>query len=101
MSEAIYARRAQRTDRESLPQTITVHEGLNRGFVGTIVTCGPERVGLVERPVRQNFLMHGARGYEDKSPNPSFPGGLNQTQRPQNIGLDEAQEIPFRASKAS
>ena len=66
VSQAIDARRAGAADRHPFAMAVTVNERLDRRLVGTVMAMRPERMGLVERTIRQDPVVHRTGGDEDE-----------------------------------
>ena len=44
---------------------------------------------LVERPIVEQFFMHGTGGDEHEPPHGGLSGGLNQFERAEHVSFDE------------
>ena len=97
--DAVHAGRPQRTNRVALSQPITVDELLDGRLVGTVVTCGPERMRFIQRPVVEDLLVDSTGRDEDESAHTGCPCCFDQPQSSHDVLFDELDRIAVPATK--
>src|SRR5206468_2440030 len=101
VSQPVNARRSKRADGKALAEPVTVHERLDGRLVGTVVALGPERMGLVERAIREDPVVHGTRGDEDESADLRRSRRLDEAESSCDIGLNEVDQVSLGAAESS
>ena len=101
VSKAIDARRAERAERHPFAMAVALNESLDRRLVSTVMAMRPERMGLVQRPVRKDPVVHGTGRDEDKPFDARGMSGVDQAKATHEVYLEEFQPVPGFVSESA
>src|ERR1051325_5324762 len=100
MGQAVDAGRPQRADRPALTEAIAMNERLQGCLVGAVMAVRPQRVRLIQQPITEDHVMHGARRDEDKARDTCLERCLEQFQRAGEVDAEEGVGIAVALSAA-
>ena len=92
---------AQRADRITVPEAVAVNELLDSRLVRSIMTRRPKGMGLVERAVVENLLVHRTGGNEDETIDVGSSGSAicPLSDPPLSSVRPDAEQVGYRAAE--